>query len=509
MPQAQQVLSGDDGGVRRGGQGASHQAPVAALALGEFQVVHGEGPVLRGEAFQPAQGGVVVVGAHIAHAVSAVVMGQIVALHAPAVKGHLQDLHAGEASLPEKLPHRVGKIAQVLGDDGLLSQSPLHRPEELHPGPLPPVAVPGGGRLGRDDVVGVEPPEVVDPQHIIEALLPADALDPPGVAVGLHPLPVEEGVAPQLAVGGEAVRRDAGHLHGPHVPVQLELSGPGPHVGGVAGDIDGQVPDKADAQAVGVVLQGGPLAEEEVLDPLPEVHRVRQAGPGGVHGGRLPPAEGIGPLLPGAAAVFLLQRHEEGVVRQPGPVAGEEVPVVRRGRLQQPLDRPAQHAVPLAVEEAEVHLPGVVPPGQGGVLLPLQQAVRRQIVQIDEVGIAREGGKALIGRVAEAGRPDGQDLPPGLSRRGEKVREISGRLPHGPHAIGGGEAGQVHQYAAGPHRSSILPFMCRTLSPRVREKGMISWTASCSPASCASRISTPRRAIWSAPCRMVVSRGVQ
>ena len=44
-------------------------------------------------------------------------------------------------------------------------------------------------------------------------------------------------------------------------------------------------------------------------------------------------------------------------------------------------------------------------------LLPGQHAFLHQCVQVDEVGVAGEGGKGLVGAVTVAGGADGQDLP--------------------------------------------------------------------------------------------------
>ena len=112
---------------------------------------------------------------------------------------------------------------------------------------------------------------LVDAQHVVDLALVGDAALPPGVAVMLHKIPVKEGVAPELAAGGEPVGRTARHLGGQQVFVQLELLGVGPYVHAVAGDVDGQIPDDGHPPGVGVLPEGEPLAEEEVLNRLPEV----------------------------------------------------------------------------------------------------------------------------------------------------------------------------------------------------------------------------------------------
>ena len=59
-----------------------------------------------------------------------------------------------------------------------------------------------------------------------------------------------------------------------------------------------------------------------------------------------------------------------------------------------------------------------------------QPAVGGQIAQIDQQRIARERRKALIGRIAVAGRPQRQHLPDALARADQAVDEVV--RPRGP-----------------------------------------------------------------------------
>ena len=172
--------------------------------------------------------------------------------------------------------HRGGEEAQVLGDDGPIPQGLLEDVEKGDARPGTPTAPAGVFVPGGDGIVGVKAPEVVNAQHIVDGELEGHPAHPPLVAVFHHALPVEEGVAPQLSVLGEAVGGTPGHLGGAQVLVQLELLGIGPHVGAVRGHIDGQVSDDGDALAVGVLFQRFPLGKEEELYPLPEENGVGQ-----------------------------------------------------------------------------------------------------------------------------------------------------------------------------------------------------------------------------------------
>ena len=204
---------------------------------------------------------------------------------------------------------------------------------------------------------------------------------------------------------------------GQTVPVQLKLLRVGPYVHAVAGDIDGQVPDDPHAPSAGAVLQRPPLAKEKELHPFPEGNILPQGPPRPFQRQRLPIAQGRLPVLPGRAAVGALQRHKQSVILQPEGVVLTKNSKLRRRRGQQPGTGLAQHRVAPLVQKAVVHRQRLRAPIQRHILLRPQQAVRGQIVQIDQIGVSRKGGKALVGGIAKAGGTDGQQLPVGLSRR--------------------------------------------------------------------------------------------
>ena len=309
-------------------------------------------------------------GAGVDHAVGGVAVGQVIAAVVPAVEGKLQNLHAGVARVPQQLAHRLSLEAQVLGDDVLPAQLFIDGLEEIQAGAGAPASVPGGFVAVGDGVIGVEAPEMVDAQRVVDGELEGDAAQPPLVAVLLHPLPVKEGVAPQLAVLGKAVGGTAGHLGGDAVPVQLELVRVGPHVGAVAGHVDGKVADDAHALAVGVGLEGAPLPEEQELHRLPEFHLPDQLLLCRGEGGGTAQADILGPGEPGGPAVLVFQGHEQRVAVQPlRAVAKRLIPV--RGRGQQPLHRLFQHRVAGLVHQAVVYVFRVVPPVQVPVFLRL------------------------------------------------------------------------------------------------------------------------------------------
>ena len=89
-----------------------------------------------GRSLKPAARRLVVVRAHIGDGVGDVVMRQVVGVGA--LKGKLQDLHAGEARVVAHIDDTGGEEAQILGDDGQRAELFLECLEELEAGALRP-----------------------------------------------------------------------------------------------------------------------------------------------------------------------------------------------------------------------------------------------------------------------------------------------------------------------------------------------------------------------------------
>ena len=181
-------------------------------------------------------------------------------------KGELKHPHSRHPPFFPKLPHAPGNDAQVFGDEGRLPQGILHSGKKVVAGALDPPALPSGGGRSGDGPISLEGPEMVDAQDIALAEGRLDAPDPPAVAVGFQLVPVINGGAPQLAVLGEVVGRDAGDELGRAVLVQLEILAGGPDVGAVAGAIDGDVADELDARGSCLAAKRLQLLEEAELD---------------------------------------------------------------------------------------------------------------------------------------------------------------------------------------------------------------------------------------------------
>ena len=299
---------------------------------------------------------------------------------------------------------------------------------------------------------------MVDADHVIQLARAVDAADPPAEAVRLHHVPAIQRRAPELAVLAEIVGRDAADGGGDALVVHLEELGLGPHVGAVQGDVDGQVTDDLDVQAVEIRPQGRPLAEEQELDIDEQLHILPQFGAIFLqHLRGLPQAQSlVGPVGPGLHAEMTLAGHVQGIVLQPAavllPEGGHSLGVT----LPAPLFGDGQHLEAAFVDLAVVHIPRLGAPLAAGDLALLQQTVGHQHVQVDKVGVSGKGGKALIRGIAVAGGAKGQHLPIVLARGVEEVGEIIGGLAQCADAIGGRQGGDGHQNTTGTFHSSDL-----------------------------------------------------
>ena len=394
-------------------------------------------------------------------------MGQVVAVGIPVIKGKLQHLHTGVARVAEQLSHRGGEETQVLGDNVLFPQAAIHRLKKRNARTGLPDAVFCSLVPIRDGIIGVEAPEVVNAQGVVELELPSDAPQPPGVAVLLHPLPVEQGIAPQLAVGGKVVRGAACNLGGPPVLIQLELVGIGPHVSAVQGHIDGQVPNDGNPLLVGVLLQVPPLGIKEVLHPPPEIHLLPELFPGLFHRLGLPQADVLRPLQPGNSAVSVFQGHEQGVVLQPvrTPEGAPHLKLVPPGQAG---TGQTQNVKAVLIEDLVIDPRRVIPPVDILILSGLQKPPLSQNIQINEVGVAGKGGEGLIGGVAVAGGAQRQNLPAGLAPRRQKINKFPRFRPQGPDAAGRRQGRDRHQNACFSHGRIPFPItFCSTKHKRL------------------------------------------
>src|SRR5205823_5831181 len=83
------------------------------------------------------------------------------------------------------------------------------------------------------------------------------------------------------------------------------------------------------------------------------------------------------------------------------------------------------------------------------------QFVAAQQLGTEEVDVAGEGGEALVGGIAKAGRSQGQDLPPALAGAGQHVQPLVADGAEVANAVGPWQRGRMKQHAraaCGPDR---------------------------------------------------------
>ena len=136
----------------------------------------------------------------------------------------------------------------------MLAQRPFDGAEQLDAGSLFPMAAAGSLVAVGNGIIFIEAAEVVDAGDVVKAEAIVHAADPPLIAGGAVLLPAVEGIAPQLAVFGEGVRRAACHGDGNVFSVQLEQLRMRPCVRAVHGDVNRDIADDLHAVFVGVVL---------------------------------------------------------------------------------------------------------------------------------------------------------------------------------------------------------------------------------------------------------------
>ena len=451
LAQMEPVGQRNDGHVRHAGQaGTDHR--FGQIFGGTAQIPAGVGHILGAGVFPPAFGGHVVVGAGVDDAVPGVGVGQIIA-RLPAVKRKLHDLHARVAAgCQHRLDFR-GQIAQILGDDAAFAQGFVQGVDEGAVGAFDPLAACRRLVGSRDGVVALKAAEMVDANHIVDRGGVLHPAFPPCKALGLMAGPVVERVAPELAIGCKGIRRAAGHLRQVYLAVGLEQFRPGPQVAGIGADVDGDVAHQQDALAVGVVLQRVPLGVEEELDRLEVADRLGQPLLRGRESRRLPGAQIVRPVAETGLMLLGLDCHKEGVIVQPEALRLTERRVLWGGVGQQPVGGLLQEDRTLVVERTI--LDGADGQSRRHFVLG-QQTLLGQNAEIDEIGVARKSGKALVRAVAVTGGADGKDLPVGLSGTGQKIHEAEGFFSECTDPERTGQAEYGHQNAACTHDDGLL-----------------------------------------------------
>ena len=153
----------------------------------------------------------------------------------------------------------LGQKAQVLRNDGQVTQSGPHRMEQFDARALPPHTVTGCCGPAGNGIITLKSTEMVNTNNIIQRRAGPKAVDPPAVAIRFHGVPAVQRVAPQLPIGRKSIGRAACHLNRLVIFIQQELLRSTPHIGRIPRYIDGNIPNDTNPALIGIALQGPPL----------------------------------------------------------------------------------------------------------------------------------------------------------------------------------------------------------------------------------------------------------
>ena len=137
-------------------------------------------------------------------------------------------------------------------------------------------------------------------------------------------------------------------------------------------------------------------------------------------------AELCGPLPKCLKAALLLDGHELAVGNEPVLVGLDKVVEVGRLVGGKSLGCAVEDLTAAAKDGAVVDVAGIGAQVHAIDVTLLQIPCLDKLGKVDEVGISRTGRERLVGRIAIAGRREGQNLPVVLFTRGEKIDEVVG-----------------------------------------------------------------------------------
>ena len=307
------------------------------------------------------------------------------------VEGEHEYLHAGKSGIGQKLSDLRRRIAEILGDQSQVMEPAEQHADQIYAGAGTPAAVLRGRIAVWHCPIALEAAEMVDADDIIQLLRAVDAAYPPAVAVGLHCVPIVQGVAPELPLVGEIIGRDAGHLDGDVILIELEEARLAPDIRRVERDIDRHIADELHALLVRVIAQRVPLAEEHALHEHLEVYLVGKLGAVLLDRLRLMLADVLlRPLGPADHAEVRLERHEQRVVLDPRVRTAELRKLGGVLLFAAPVGE-AEHAETMLIYLAIINLCRITPPVDIRIFRFFQQLIPAEQVKVDKIRISGKG----------------------------------------------------------------------------------------------------------------------
>jgi hypothetical protein len=239
---------------------------------------------------------------------------------------------------------------------------------------------------------------VIDPHKVEEFHVVTNSRDPPGITAFPERTPVIHGISPELSRPAEVIRRHTGDKGRIALFIEFEQRWVPPHIGAVVVDIAGQISHDRDPEAVTVVLEGPPLAEEKILPELLLSHQegdfldVRPEGPDP------PVVELPRPPGPGLPPKERFEGTKEGVFLEPVPfipaeglIIGSDAPPACR----KPLPGLAEDFFLEGGNEPIIHAT-LRKAGRTGQIAPFQKTFFDKSLRTDEQGVPRKGRRTAV-----------------------------------------------------------------------------------------------------------------
>ncbi|MPM41537.1 hypothetical protein SDC9_88192 [bioreactor metagenome] len=335
----------------------------------------------------PSFDGIVVVGSGIGGQFPPVVVGDMGVVPHSAAEGEKGHRHSGEPHGLHGFRDVRGDHPKVLRQEGRRRQISPDCLEKIRRGNRSPGSPFRSFVSEGNGPVGEKTPEMVDSHGVELGEGMTESSDPPGKVVLFQSVPVIERVSPELPCFAEVIRRNPRHLGRQKVLVEAEKGLPRPDVGTVVVHVDGKVPDELHSGLPAFCPQVLHLGKENVLDEPEKVGLFPEIPGCGEKGIPVPPADLLGPAVPGISVVDPLEGCEEDIVFEPVflfPEEGFIIPVGRKTGKGEPQDM-----------FLEYPCGGVINPvlGKGGMsreFVPEEQPPRDKIIRGYAQGVARE-----------------------------------------------------------------------------------------------------------------------
>jgi len=267
----------------------------------------------------------------IDHTIAKIIVRQVIAFF-PAVERKLQHLHARKATFSKQRADIRCQIAQIFGDNPHLRQSAANCAHKIAAGTDTPMPVHRCLFLRIHRVISGKSAEMVDPNHIKHGTCITQTTDPPLIAGTFVFLPAVKRIAPKLPIRRKRIRRASGHFGQIAGLVNLKQLRLCPKIAGIRRNIDWDVADNGNSPLICIAFQRGPLLIEPILKHLPVPDLIRAANPCLLDCLRITVAQRLWPFYESLLAIFLLERHEKRIIRQPERIGRQKIGIsVLRG----------------------------------------------------------------------------------------------------------------------------------------------------------------------------------